>query len=85
MAQKEIDVLRKLPDNPHIVRFYDATIVTFEDRQTRMAIILLELCLEGSLLSYVVKRKESPLDEPSIIMITAQIVKYSKTHPFNDV
>ena len=75
LAEKEIDVLRRLPKNPHIVEFYDGVIITFEDRETKMAILLFELCREGSLLSYIMKHKDTSLDEVTILNILDQIVK----------
>jgi len=50
--------------------------MTFEDNQTKMAILLFELCKEGSLLSYILKRKDNPLDERLVLSIFSQIIKY---------
>lgn len=75
LAKNELEILKSLPFNENIVRFYDGVIITFEDRMTHMGLFLFELCSEGSLFDYILKRKEKPLEESLVIEILSQIVK----------
>lgn len=68
-------MLRRLPASPHVVQFFDGAILSFEGRDTRLAVLLFELCSEGSLLDFVMKRKDCPLEEPLVLGILSQIVR----------
>jgi len=76
LAQKELEILSKLPAHENIVKFYDGIIITFEDRITKMGIFLFELCKEGSLFQYILQRKDHSLEEATILSILSQISLY---------
>lgn len=73
-AERELSILRKLPDNENIIKFYEGKIIQIEDHL--FAIFVFEFCDEGSLLQYMTIKKEIKFSEKEIMQIFNQICQF---------
>ncbi|CAG9312364.1 unnamed protein product [Blepharisma stoltei] len=71
MAQREVEVMRAIPENDNIVRFYDSTVIT--EGKTRSVLLLLELCTEGTLIN-LLEKYNGQLSLPQILYIIKEIL-----------
>lgn len=71
MAQREIEIMRALPEHDNLVRFYDSTIIT--EGKTKSALLLLELCSEGTIIN-LLERYNGELSMKQIMYILKEIL-----------
>ncbi|CAE8662753.1 unnamed protein product, partial [Polarella glacialis] len=73
MAQREVDLLERLPQHPNLVRYYGHTILGTEGKKTKEAILLFEICPGGHLLD-LLDRAQGVLGEDRILAVFAEVV-----------
>lgn len=69
-----MDILKKLPPNENIMKFYDGQIIPIEDGI--IAIFLLEFCSGGSIFDLMVQNEKSGFSETQVIQMIKEIAKY---------
>ncbi len=70
-AEKELEILKKLPKNDNLVEFISGEVLQIEYQI--WAVFIFELCNQGSLFQYLTDRKNSRIEEKEIISIFSEI------------
>ena len=73
MAKNELEILKKLPVNENIMRFYDGQIIPAEDGC--IVIFLLEFCSGGSIFDLMLKYEKTGFSESQVISMINAIAK----------
>jgi AP2-associated kinase len=70
MTQREVEVMRALPNHPSLVRFYESAVVT--ERGNKVVLILQEYCGNGTL-HEIINRFKQRLSLKKILIIFHQL------------
>jgi AP2-associated kinase len=72
MAEREVDLMRRLPQDENLVKFYEAAMVT--EGGSDVMLILMELCSEGTLIT-LLERYEGRLNLAQILYVMKDVCR----------
>lgn len=72
MAEREVELMRRLPQDENLVRFYDAALV--QEGGTDVMLILMELCKEGTLIT-LLERYDGRLNLAQILYVMKEVCR----------
>lgn len=70
MAHREVDLLRRLPPHPNLIRYYGCTEVG--EQRVQEVVLLFELCTDGHILDFL-ERKKGDLGEETILDVFSDV------------